>query len=75
MAQIAAVVDPAAPLGIDKEWPARFLIPLMEAHPDMRVVLSSDCVDDCRACKDAEEQALMRTASRINDTVNEAAKQ
>lgn len=51
VAQIAAVVDPAAPLGIDKEWPARFLIPLMEAHPGMRVVLSSDCVDDCRACK------------------------
>ena len=75
VAQIAAVVDPAAPLGIDKEWPARFLIPLMEAHPGMRVVLSSDCVDDCRACKDAEEQALMRTASRINDAVNEAAKQ
>ena len=40
----------------------------------MQVVLSSDCVDNCRACKDAEEQALMREASRINDAVNETAK-
>ena len=40
----------------------------------MQVVLSSDCIDDCRACKDAEEQRLMREASRINDEVNEAAK-
>ena len=29
VAQIAAVVDAAKPLGIDKEWPAKFLIPLM----------------------------------------------
>ena len=74
VAQIAAVVNAAKPLGIDKEWPAKFLIPLMEAHPGMQVVLSSDCIDDCRACKDAEEQRLMREASRINDEVNEAAK-
>ena len=67
-------MDAGRPLGIDKEWPAKFLIPLMETHPGMQVVLSSDCVDDCRACKDAEEQALMREASRINDAVNEAAK-
>ena len=71
---LAGIMAPDSVMGIDKEWPARFLIPLMEAHPGMRVVLSSDCVDDCRACKDAEEQALMRTASRINDAVNEAAK-
>ncbi len=74
VAQIAEVVDVGRPLGIDKEWPAKFLIPLMEIHPGMQVVLSSDCVDDCRACKDAEEQTLMREASRINDAVNEAAK-
>ena len=71
---IAQRIQAGEPLGIDKEWPAKFLIPLMETHPGMQVVLSSDCVDDCRACKDAEEQALMREASRINDAVNEAAK-
>ena len=31
VAQIAATVDAEKPLGIDKEWPAKFLIPLMEA--------------------------------------------
>ena len=72
--QIAEVVDKTKTLGIDKEWPAKFLIPLMEAHPAMPVRLASDCVDDCRACKDEAEQALMREASRINDLVNEEAK-
>ena len=72
--QIAVVVDAGKPLGIDKEWSARFLIPLMEAHPAMPVKLASDCVDNCRACKDEAEQELMRTASHINDLVNEEAK-
>ena len=57
-------------LGIDKEWKAGFLIPLMERCPGMTPVLASDCVDDCRAVKDAEEIALMKRASEINDTVN-----
>ncbi len=34
-------------LGIDKEWPAKFLIPLMELCPGMPVVLASGCVDTC----------------------------
>ena len=33
VAQIAEVVDAGKLLGIDKEWPAKFLIPLMETHP------------------------------------------
>ena len=32
VAQIAEVVDAGKPLGIDKEWPAKFLIPLMDAQ-------------------------------------------
>lgn len=36
VAQIAEVVDAGRPLGIDKEWPAKFLIPLMETHPGIR---------------------------------------
>lgn len=71
---IAGVVDGEKPLGIDKEWPAKFLIPLMERCPQMRAVLASDCVDDCRGVKDAEEIRLMREASRINDeTIEKAA--
>ncbi len=70
---IAGRVDAGAPLGIDKEWKAGFLIPLLERCPGLRPVLASDCVDDCRAVKDAEEIALMREASRINDEVNRLA--
>ncbi len=66
---IAEKVDKTKPLGIDKEWPARFLLPLMQACPGMECRLASDCVDDARACKDETEQQLMRESSRINDQV------
>ena len=67
---IAGRIDADAPLGIDKDWRAGFLIPLMERCPGMRPVLASDCVDDCRAIKDEAEIRLMKEASRINDLVN-----
>ncbi|HAH60740.1 MAG TPA: peptidase M24 family protein [Treponema sp.] len=54
-------------IGIDKNWPARFLIPFAGYNKNVRCVLGSDCVDDARACKDSAEQALMKEASRIND--------
>lgn len=68
---IAEQIETDAALGIDKVWPACFLIPLMEKCPQMVPVLASDCVDDCRAVKDGEEKELMREASRINDAVME----
>ena len=64
---IASRVEAGAPLGIDKTWPARFLLPLMERLPGTPCRLASDCVDGVRACKDAAEQELMRENSRIND--------
>ena len=67
---MAGRVDGTASLGIDKEWKAGFLIPLMERCPGLRPVLASDCVDDCRAVKDETEIRLMKEASRINDEVN-----
>jgi len=54
-------------VGVDKNWAARFLIPLMEANTQTHYVLGSDCVDNVRACKDEEEQRRMIEASRIND--------
>lgn len=58
-------------IGVDKDWSARFLLPLMQALPQSRFVVASDCVDDARACKDETEQELMRAVSRINDAVME----
>ena len=70
---LAQAVDGEKDMGVDKDWPARFLLPLMAHNPSCRYVLASDCVDDARACKDAVERDLMREASRINDVVMERA--
>lgn len=64
---IAQHIQAGKPLGIDKEWTARFLLPLMERLPDTPCQLASDCVDSVRACKDSVEQELMRMNSRLND--------
>ena len=73
LAILANAVDGEKDMGVDKDWPARFLLPLMAHNPSCKYVLASDCVDDARACKDAVEQDLMREASRINDVVMERA--
>ena len=70
---LAEHVDTTKPLGIDKTWPARFLIPLQERCPEMKTVWGSDCVDGVRAEKDADEIAKMKKASQINDQVMEMA--
>ena len=64
---LASRLDPAAQVGIDKTWTARFLLPLMERLPGTSFQLASDCVDSVRARKDAAEQELMRMNSRLND--------
>ncbi len=70
---MANVVTADEPLGIDKEWTARFLLPLLEKCPGMKPVLASKHVDNCRACKDEAEILLMKEASRVNDLVIERA--
>ena len=69
ISEIVKRLDAAKPVGIDKEWPAKFLIPLLESNSQIRVKLASDCIDDVRAVKDEEEIELMRIASKINDEV------
>jgi Xaa-Pro aminopeptidase len=54
-------------IGIDKIWPARFLLPLIRSNPQIRYTDGSFCIDGERAKKDTEEQTLMREASAIND--------
>lgn len=64
---VAAALDPARPLGVDKELAARWLVPLMQAGAASGFVLASGAVDDARAIKDARERELMRAASAVND--------
>ena len=55
-------IDTESTLGIDKTWPARFLIPLQERCPKMKTIW-----------KNAEEIQIMKEASIINDKVMERA--
>lgn len=58
-------------IGIDKNWPARFLLRLQELGGGIRFVNGSFIVDQVRMIKDEKEQELMRKSSRINDKVME----
>lgn len=66
MGMMAEVVS-GGDLGVDKFWNAKFLLPLLEKRADLRPRLGSGPVDQARVLKDAEEIALMRRASAIND--------
>ena len=67
MDMVAQYIDPAAPLGVDKDLKARFLLPLMEKKTAAGFVNTSIAIDTVRGIKDAEEQEKMRAASAIND--------
>lgn len=56
-------------LGVDKDWPARFLLPLMQLRPDAPILNGSIYVDATRMVKDADEQEKLRRASAMNDIV------
>ena len=71
ISMLASVIDSKETLGIDKEWTARFLIPLMEKCEGLKVVLGSKYVDDTRAIKDEKEIECMIENSQINDVVME----
>ncbi len=54
-------------IGIDKAWPARFLLKLQGRIPDAVYQNGSMAIDGVRMMKDASEQEKMREASRLND--------
>lgn len=54
-------------IGIDKDWPAKFLLSLMYKLQEVHFVIGSKCVDTVRMIKDINEQVLMMEASKIND--------
>lgn len=64
---ISKYVDKTNTMGIDKNWPARFLLRLMELEGGSKFVNGSMILDRVRMCKDDEEKNLMREASRLND--------
>lgn len=54
-------------VGVDKIWPARFLLPVMKNCLNVDFINGSYIVDEMRMIKDEEEKELMRKASSIND--------
>ncbi|MBQ9988995.1 MAG: aminopeptidase P family protein [Clostridia bacterium] len=70
-AGIAARVRPGV-LGVDKFWPCKFLLELMDQRPDLVPKIGSVSVDEARMVKDEAEQAAMRLSSSICDKAFEA---
>jgi Xaa-Pro dipeptidase len=66
-ALLSRYLDNEPTVGVDKNWPARFLLRLMELQPSHRFVNASPVLDRLRMRKGEHEQALMREASRLND--------
>lgn len=60
--------DVSGVVGVDKNWPSRFLLALME-RASIRPIVGSGAVDVCRMHKDAFELDEMRRASAGNDRV------
>lgn len=54
-------------IGVDKVWPARFLLALMDKMPSVKFVNASYIIDHIRQIKTADEQEKMRAASACND--------
>ena len=64
---LASYIVKDKPLGIDKNWPSKFLISLMEIKAGSAFVNGSEIIDMVRMCKDENEKEFMRVASRLND--------
>lgn len=64
---LADLMTDEGDIGVDKIWPARFLLPLMEKLPHATFVNGAFAVDSIRMVKDEAEQQRMREASLLND--------
>lgn len=60
-------INKTGTIGVDKNWPAKFLLALMDLCPDCKFINSSYIIDTLRSSKDEEEKDLMRKASALND--------
>jgi len=64
---VASRMDTKSVLGVDKDLPSRFLLPLIEKKAGSGFQNASVTVDETRGCKDSEEQLKMKVVSKIND--------
>lgn len=66
-ALLSSYLEGVKTLGIDKSWPARFLLPLQKACQEIDYVDGSIFIDCVRMVKDLDEQVVMEKASAMND--------
>ncbi|GAU77395.1 Xaa-Pro peptidase family protein [Fusibacter sp. 3D3] len=66
---ISKEIEDQLTVGIDKEWPSRFLLELMGLKPSCHFVNGSITVDTARLIKTKDEGQWMQNASSINDEV------
>ena len=66
---LSKVVDKESSLGVDKTWPARFLLRLQELKAASSYVNGSVIVDKVRQIKDKDEQEKLIQSSLLNDAV------
>ena len=71
VAILSQFVEKDKPIGIDKTWPARFLLRLQELGAGSKFVNGSLIVDYVRQIKNEEEQQRMREAGAANDKIME----
>ena len=71
VAILSQFVEKDKPIGIDKTWPARFLLRLQELEAGSKFVNGSLIVDYVRQIKNETEKQLMREASLANDAIME----
>jgi len=60
-------IDKDKPMGIDKNWPAHFLLRLMQLKGGSTFVNGSEVIDKVRSTKDENEKEFMRASSTLND--------
>lgn len=65
--KVLEYVDTDQKIGVDKNWPAHFLLHLLELVPDAKLGNGSEVTDAVRAIKDEEEKQLMRDAQADNE--------
>jgi Xaa-Pro dipeptidase len=54
-------------IGVDKFWPSKFLLEIMNKDSSIKYINGSSTVDQMRMIKDKEEIEFMKEASRLND--------
>lgn len=68
---LSQFVDKDKVMGIDKIWPAKFLLRLQELEGGSKFVNGSLIIDYIRMVKDEKEKELLCEASRLNDLAME----